>query len=47
MVFRGWEQAETKAECMLACSLARVDEVYNERHSDEVDETGMETQCAR
>jgi hypothetical protein len=29
---------------MQACSLARVDEVYNERHSDEVDETEMETE---
>jgi hypothetical protein len=32
---------------MLVCSPARVDEVYNERHSDEVDETEMEIQHAR
>jgi len=44
VVFRGCGQAETKAECMLACSLARVGEVYSERHSDEVDETEMGTQ---
>jgi hypothetical protein len=32
---------------MLACVLARVDEVYNEKHSDEVGGTEMETQYAR